>query len=271
MRSRRIPNSSTEAGGSVRPTRSRSTSNRRAISRHQKKTVPVSRDRITTKFNLEHDLRLNLTDTSGRQALSERAVRPGRRRCLVGDLSAGSSQRFARGTAWSHPSAVRRLEVRVVENVVDAGPECKSNPLRHVEILPKCKVRSEESRPAELVAPLRREQPQTSGRLEVCRVEALAVSVRAALLCIRGSQLYRRVDACACISNRGRSVGYREGQSAAGDEVLGEYPASQNSVRRTVVEVVRIGPDPVCIKLVPDIVVGVAVIVCSQAQGIDLP
>ena len=90
---------------------------------------------------LENDFSLKLALASGRQAVKERAVGPGRRCGLSRDIStAGLLRSGGNGRTTGCPVFVRVLEVGVVEDVVDVCTHGDLHPLRGVEILSHSEV-----------------------------------------------------------------------------------------------------------------------------------
>ena len=60
-------------------------------------------------------------------------------------------------------------------------------------------------------------------------------------------------------------------QAAAHDEALRKQPPAEESVPCAAVKVIRVGPDIIRVKRVPHVVVGIAVVIGPEVQGIDLP
>ena len=106
----------------------------------------------TLEFLLERELGHYLKDTSAGQGTRKRAVRRGR---WAGGLNDLTEIRAVAGRVD------RVLKVRVIQHVVRIGPELKSHPLRHPEILSKAEVSVEVIRPpvaipADITEPSRR-------------------------------------------------------------------------------------------------------------------
>src|SRR5580698_135815 len=129
---------------------------------------------IETTDWLERDLALDLTFTSSRQAVEKRAVSARRRSCLSRDLAAVRVRRSRLDgrAARICPAVLRVLEVRVVEDVVDASADVQLHTLSDGKVLAKGEVRGEEARPTILVAHLGWEEAQTRCRFKISRIEA---------------------------------------------------------------------------------------------------